>query len=198
MVTVGFIVEGPSDKIVVQSQGFLQWLDQYGICLAMPIVVAGGHGSMRSERIDVMARNLRKQSSDIDKVVLLADLDPDENVRCITERKALVHSDKVDLVVIARKAIEAWFLADSSAMRDWTKDPTFFERRPEETSGTAWGRLKEIGKDVGRGPGTSKVAFAKRFAGKHGFTIRDAAKHPNCPSAVYFTEHVSALGGASL
>ena len=191
MVTLGFIVEGPSDKIVVESDRFSKWLNEQGLRLGHPVVVAGGQ--VRGERLEQLSQLLRLQGGIFDRVVLMTDLDPDEDVPCISARKAVVQSANADLVVVANKAIESWFLADSSSMRDWTKDPEYFEANPEETPGMPWDRLKEIGVRAGRGPG-SKVSFAKRFLRKHGFTIVAASEHPNCPSARYFIDKVAGLG----
>ena len=192
MVTVGFIVDGPSDKIVVESQEFAVWLGKRGLRRGKPVVAAGGQP--RGERIGQLAKLLRKQAGDLDRVVVLTDLDPDAAIPCISARRAFAQAAEVDLVVVAKKAIESWFLADSMAMRKWSGDPDFVEEYPEETPGMPWDRLKEIGVSAGRGPG-SKVSFAKKMVRQHGFSIASAAKHPNCPSAQYFVGRVGGLGG---
>ena len=133
---------------------------------------------------------LRKRSANLDRLVVLADLDPSETVPCITERKNRVDSEAIDLVVIARKAIESWFLADTRAMRSWTNDESYCETHPEATPNMPWDRMKEVG-PVRRG--RSKVLFAKRLITEHGFDVVQAAKHPQCPTARYFVERVSAL-----
>ena len=191
--TLGFIVDGPSDKIVVESDSFSRWLDDRGMRRRDPVVVVGGQ--MRGGGIGGLSRLLRKQGGDIDYVVQLTDLDPDASVPCISARRAFVESPEVDLVVVAKKAIESWFLADSVAMRDWTRDRGYFEMEPEKTARMPWERLKEIGVSLGRGPG-SKVSFSKRIVRRHGFSITGAAAHPKCPSAQYFVERLGALGEA--
>ena len=193
MVKVGFIVEGATEKIVVESTSFVEWLASCGIRCGKQVIDA--RGNLGRDSIAELARLLRK-TDDIDKIVLLRDLDPDTVVQCIAERKRESTADGVDMVVIARKAIESWFLADSRAMRNWTKDQTFIEQMPEETSGMPWERLKEIGRQSKRGPGHSKVIFAKRLV-KLGFSVASAAAHPNCPSAAYFVREVCALGQVS-
>ena len=191
MVNVGFIVEGWTDKIVVESMGFREWLESVGLCLAEPVVVSQGIDAMNSSRLSAL---LRKQSEDVERIVLLADLDPDHRVPCISERKKLIGDCGVDLVVIARKAIESWFLADTEAMRFWTGNVEFYEKCPEATPKTPWERLKEVSD---RGPGRAKPAFVHRFTRQHGFAIDRAAKHPCCPSAQYFVERVAALGAVT-
>ena len=191
MVTVGFVVEGDSDKYLVESELFRTWLREE--CnLKVVDKVANAKGNMRSRYIEDQVRLLR-QDTNPDKVVVLADLDPDERVQCVQARKELIGSKGIDLVIIAKKALESWFLADTEAMRRWLDDDTFCEDDPETLTGMPWDQLKELGRKIGRGPGT-KGSFPRKFILRHGFDVRRAAQHANCPSACYFVERLCALG----
>lgn len=193
MVTVGFVVEGDSDEFLPQSPTFRAWLrEECGLEVVDPVVNAGGNGNMCSRKIGVFVEKLRIQAAP-DKVVVLADLDPDQCAPCIEARKQLMSTEGVDLVVIARKAIESWFLADTEAMRRWSGNDAFYDTEPETMAGMPWDRLKQIGRDRGRGPG-SKIAFARKFIRDHLFDVQRAANHPNCPSARYFVEKLFILG----
>lgn len=101
----------------------------------------------------------------------------------------------IDLVVIARKAMESWFLADTEAMRKWLGDENFQLANPEETDEMPWDYIKKLGKNSPkqRGPG-SKIAFARKFIRDYGFDVCRAAKHPNCPSSKYFIMKLYELG----
>lgn len=182
MVTVGFVVEGPSDKKLVESESFQRW---------MPAATA----NCSSRKITAFVDKLKIQAKNPDKVIVLADLDPDRCAPCISKRKEIIGNDGIDLIVIARKALESWFLADTEAMRRWTGNKGFYEDQPETLSGIPWDRLKEIGRDRdrGRGPGASKIIFARKFIRHQGFDVRRAAEHPACPSARYFVERLRAL-----
>jgi len=187
LVTVGFVVEGPSDKKLVESELFQNWLQQDFDLKVLKVVDAGGNGNMCSRKIPQYVELLRKQVNP-DKVVVLADLDPDKCAPCITKRKEIIGSANIDLVVIACKAMESWFLADTEAMRSWTKNSDFFEEFPEQTPFTAEKRLDEIGRAaINRGFG-NKINFAVKFIHIHGFSVNRAAAHPHCPSAKYFVE----------
>jgi hypothetical protein len=193
MVTVGFVVEGDSDEFLPQSQAFRDWLrDECNLVVVDPVVNAGGNGNMCNRKIKDYVDKLRIQANP-DKIVVLADLDPDQCAPCIEKRKEIIGNNGIDLVVIARKAIESWFLADTEAMKRWTGDDGFHEPEPEDLEGMPWDRLKEIGRNGRRGPG-SKVAFAKKFIRVHKFDVRRSANHQNCPSARYFIEKLCALG----
>ena len=191
MVTVGFVVEGDSDKYLVESELFRTWLREE--CnLKVVDKVANAKGNMRSRYIEDQVRLLR-QDTNPDKVVVLADLDPDERVQCVQARKELIGSKGIDLVIIAKKALESWFLADTEAMHRWLEDDTFYEVAPETLTGMPWNRLRELRDKKGRGPGT-KGSFPRKFILRHGFDVRRAALHDQCPSARYFIERLCALG----
>jgi len=196
VVTVGFVVEGPSDRKLVESESFQAWLrEACGLDLVLPVVDAGGNGRMCSRKIIAYVKDLRIEANP-DKVVVLADLDPDRCAPCISKRKEIIGNTGIDLIVIASKAMESWFLADTEAMRRWTGDESFHESQPETLPGMPWDRLKEIGRHThtGRGPGASKIVFARKFIGRYGFDVRRAARHPACPSARYLVERLCALG----
>lgn len=194
MVTVGFVVEGDSDEFLPQSPAFRDWLrKECNLEVVDPVVNAGGNGNMCNRKIKDYVDKLRIQAKP-DKVVVLVDLDPNQCAPCIEERKKIIGREGIDLVVVARKAIESWFLADTEAMRSWTGNNDFYEAAPESEEGMPWERLKQLGRDMGRGPGNSKPGFAKKFIHKNGFDVRRAGNHPNCPSARYFVEKLCALG----
>ena len=192
MVTVGFVVEGASEKRLVESELFRKWLrEDCSLEVVDPVVDAGG--KMDSVHIEAFVKNLKKIVNP-DKTVVLADLDPDNRVPCVEKRKELIGSQGIDLVAIARKAMESWFLADTKAMRRWLGDSTFCEPTPETLSGMPWDRLKELRDEKGRGPGSNRLVFARKFIRDHEFDIRQAARHAQCPSARYFAERLCALG----
>lgn len=67
VVRIGFVVEGASERVVVESRIFRQWLQQNGMNLVDPVVVAGGHGQMgRTTSGGIgLASLLRKQVSNL-------------------------------------------------------------------------------------------------------------------------------------
>lgn len=193
MVKIGFVVEGDSEVYLPQSARFREWLSaDFKMEVADPVVNAGGNGNLCSHKIGAYVELLRKQAQP-DKVVVLSDLDPDQCAPCIAERKALMGAEGIDLIVIARKAIESWFLADTEAMRVWSGNPEFFEEQPESLAGMPWDRLRQIRSVKNHGPGRSKPLFAKKFINNCGFDVRRAAQHPACPSARYFVEKLCHL-----
>lgn len=177
MVRVGFIVEGDSEKIVIESPKFKSFLDDNGIELIFPVVNAKGGGNLLPQNIDVYIERL--EATGVDKIYVLTDLEEEQSVDLVRDR---IKHNKVETIFIAVKALEAWFLSDSVAIGKWL-GVEYSEIEPEKTEGKPWDRLKELAKDLGiRGPG-SKTIFAKKMVKNYGFEIADAAEHPNCPSA---------------
>lgn len=197
MVTVGFVVEGDSEKRLIKSELFQQWLrEDCNLKVVDPVIDAAGSGNMHRRNIGSLVKNLRTRANP-DKVVVLADLDPDKRVQCVQERKKIIGSQGIDLVAIAKKAMESWFLADTEAMRRWLGDDTFCEDTPETLAGMPWDRLKELRDKRGRGPGRGRLVFTRKFICHHRFDVRRAAQHAECPSARYFVNRLCALGNLS-
>lgn len=185
MVKAGFIVEGACEKIVVESPAFKQFLADYGYELVTPVIDANGGGNLLPQNIDeYIAPFVAKQ---VDKIFILTDLEDELSVDAVKQRVA--HAN-VDATFVAVKALEAWFLADSNAINLWLKQDGFFEVHPEQTDDMPWQRLKDIANEHDtRGPGASKVSFAKRMVKHWQFDVQNAAKHPNCESATQLVSY---------
>ncbi|WP_339491425.1 MULTISPECIES: DUF4276 family protein [unclassified Pseudomonas] len=187
MVKVGFIVEGDSEKIVIESADFKAFLQANDFELVNPVVNAKGGGNLLPQNIDAYLARLDQQ--EVDRIVVLTDLEDEDSVDTVKER---ISNARIDITFVAVKALEGWFLADSNAIGKWLGVHNFDEPQPEQTPNKPWDRLKEISNGLGkRGPG-NKTAFAKKMVKHYGFSIRQAASHPQCPSAKeivsYFTK----------
>jgi hypothetical protein len=126
-----------------------------------------------------------------DHMVVLTDLETADDAATV---KARITQNHTSLIFVAIKALEAWFLADTDAMQRWLNNQHFFEPFPEQTPGMPWERLKEIAKQYeARGPGASKVIFAKNFCNKHNYKISNSANHVKCPSAKVFCDALEGL-----
>lgn len=192
MVKVGFIVEGDSEKVLIESAGFKNWASDQGLEICSPVINAKGGGNLLPHHIKPMLAQIER--SQPDHIVILTDLEDATDVEAV---KARITTEHTDLIFIAVKALEAWFLADTYAMRRWLNAPEFFEPTPEQTLGMPWDRLKEVAKAYGsRGPGSNKVLFAKKMCGVAlRYELEEAAAHPACPSAKTFRDGLLELGG---
>lgn len=187
MVKVGFIVEGDSEKIIIESKQFKQFLGQNNCELITPVVNAKGGGNLLPQNIDVFISRL--QTSNVEKIFILTDLENEASVQAVKDR---INHTSVDTAFIAIKALEAWFLADTNAMQKWLKIG-HSEIYPENTPDKPWDRLKEIADHLGsRGPGT-KTSFAKKMIKHYDFSVITASQHPNCSSAKYLVDYFGAI-----
>lgn len=189
MVKVGFIVEGDSEKIVIESEKFKNFLQKNGFELADPVINAKGAGNLLPDNIEPSIERLEKAGAE--NLYILTDSDG-ESIEKVKER---IKHTKITAYFIAVKALEAWFLADTQAMRYFLQDEDFEgEEYPEQTQFMPWERINEIVKEhkITKGRGTNKVAFAKKMVKYWSFSIENAAKHPNCPSAREVIEYFHA------
>jgi hypothetical protein len=189
MVKIGFIVEGGSEKVIVESERFVQWLKSIGIELSKPVIDAKGGGNLLPQNIEPMIKRLNQQG--VDHIAILTDLEDEADTEVVKERIGTEHSK---LIFIAIKAIEAWYLADSQSMNTWLGITGFYEDRPQETPLKPWDRLKELSEEYGKpGPGASKIVFAKRMVKHYGLDLTASAKHENCNSAAEMIECLKGL-----
>ena len=190
MVRVGFIVEGDTERIIIESAIFKQWAKTQGLEVCTPVIDAKGGGNLLPQNIVPMVNQL--QQSNPNHIVILTDLEEEPSEATVRQRIGTAHTS---LIFIAVKAIEAWFLADSAALKKWLEVEQIFEEKPEQTIGLPWIRLKEVAVSFKKqGPGSSKPGFAKRMVNHYGFSIEKAAQHPACPSAKRFHDGLIALG----
>lgn len=178
MVNLGFIVEGDSEKIIIESKRFSGFLQRNDFQLVRPVINAKGGCNLLPQNIGVFIQALK--SKGVDKICVLTDLEDEDSVDIVRER--IAHPE-IDEIFIAVKALEAWFLADTDAMRLWLSQDDFIELTPESTPDKPWNRLKELAASHSvRGPG-SKVAFANKMVKHLGFDITHSADHTHCPSS---------------
>ncbi|WP_431701451.1 hypothetical protein [Pseudomonas sp. BR20] len=145
--------------------------------LIFPVVDAKGGGNLLPHNIEAFIQGLELQG--VDKIYVLTDLEDDLSTQVVRDR---IQNAKVETIFVAVKALEAWFLADTPAMSNWLKQG-YQEPFPEKTVDKPFARLKEIASNLGAsGPG-NKVAFAKKMVNRFGFSVAQAATHPECPSA---------------
>lgn len=182
MVKVGFIVEGGSEKVIIESMQFRNWLQQNGIELVTPVLDANGGGNLLPRNIEPLIE--RFQSLNVDHIFVLTDLENEPDTQAVRNR---IENPSINFIFVAVKALEAWYLADTSAMNKWLKETDFCEEFPERTLYMPWDRLKEIAQNLNKtGPGGNKISFAKKMVKHFDFQISDSAGHPNCDSAKEF------------
>lgn len=113
---------------------------------------------------------------------------------CITKTKQRINAPEGIIVIVAKKEIESWFLADSKMLQVSFDDINIVFELPENEINPLQS-LNDLFKNKlksGRGIGKNKLVAARKMI-NNGFSIPNAALHPNCNSARYFIKRLLAL-----
>jgi hypothetical protein len=189
MVKIGFICEGQTEQIILQSDRFRELLATMNI-ESLPVIDAKGAGNLLPHNISGYIERLEKQGAQT--IFILTDLDEDI---CITKTKERISARPQDIVVIAVKKIEAWFLACTPTMRKLLGESGFSFPSPENESHPFETINQFLIQHRGRGIGrksAGKVKLVFRMINE-GFTLSDAAAHPNCPSVRYLLRKLAEI-----
>ena len=190
MVKVAFIVEGKTERKIIESDNFIKILRECNIDLLLPVINADGNGNMLPEKLKEDIEVLKSEGAQ--KIVILTDLDEDA---CITKTRQRIGEGTDSIIIIAVKQIEAWFLADSETLSQLMNDIFFFEFPEKEPSPFEKLRTLFLEKTK-RGVGTKDILAARML--KYGFSLQRAAQHPNCPSATYFLNKLKHINQAPI
>jgi hypothetical protein len=125
MVKIGFICEGTTEQILLQSSSFQQLLNTLNL-EALPIINAEGSGNLLPHNISGYVERLEQLKAQA--TIVLTDLDADV---CITQTKNRISARPNDIIIVAVKTIESWFLASTTAMRAILRQPAFSFAYPE-------------------------------------------------------------------
>ena len=186
MVKVGFIVDGETEMKLFNSTEIKKQLEDSFDLEIEGVVKYSGANSIKNETEDF----LNKEANIV--VIVLKDLEPLPDIN--TLKKQIENNDKLaknNILVVANKMIEAWFLADTDAMKKINSKLNIVNKPESYTnpSSELKRRLKKINKNYGR---LSKPAMANLFIRK-GFSFENAAKHGQCHSAKKFVEVLKKL-----
>jgi hypothetical protein len=189
MVNVGFICEGDTEVKIVKSEAFQSLLTATGLHCVSPIQDADGNGNLLPHNITEKRQVLTKKGAT--HIVVLTDQDNDTSVTATRQR---IGDYPDQHTIIAVRAAEAWFLADSATMTKMLDVPFHLDQPEEEAEPFETIRQLFL-RQTGRGVGTKPI-LARRML-KYGFSIERAAAHPNCPSAHYFLTKLQTLASAN-
>ena len=178
MVRIAFICEDDAGKKIIDSQNFLSLLNQNNLELIPPVFNAKGKGNLTE--LNIIGLLMTAIANGATHIFILTDLDMDS---CITNtRKNLVNHQHCTIIV-CKKAVEAWFLADNSALSGLLKRTSYFPF-PEDPI-KPFDEINNLHKNAFNGRGISKSTLPTKMIDK-GFSVLNASKHQNCSSAQYF------------
>ncbi len=186
MVKLGFICEGETEKIIVESGSFKELLAENN-CSLVKAFDATGNGNLLPKNIAAMINNLMEEGAE--KIFILTDLDKDE---CITKTKERIDAPAEIITIVAVKQVESWFLADSNTLSVLLNETGFTFDHPEDEFVPRDTIQQLFLQKTSSGIGGSKPRFAIKMV-NNGFSVKNAAAHPNCPSASYFLAKLQSL-----
>ena len=190
MVKIGFIVEGHCEKAVLGSDAFQDYLSKTGILNVHDIQNAKGKSNLLNDTSKSLAQIIRDKGAQ--HILVLRDLDDLPNAE--TAKNEVIKADDISVCVAIRE-LEAWFLADSATISTIFKT-SFFCEFPEHESDPLE-TLNKLSRQFRQGRGIDDKRKFTNLMLAHGFTIQQAARHPNCPSAAYFLSTLQTLASAN-
>jgi len=187
MVNIVFLVEGETEEILVSHLAKTRWFDQFSLNV-IAIINVRGNGNLCPHNISKYVNQANTLNPD--KIIILTDLDCSP---CIEETKIRLGTCSECILIVAKKAIESWFLADTPLMQKIMQDDGFYLGSPETTDKMPFDVINDLLKAKGiRGTGPSKPRFAKKMI-KEGYDIDSAIAHASSHSIQYFKNKMEAL-----
>ncbi len=182
-------MEGDTEKKIILSDNFKAYCQSQNIEILPSILPTKGQRGKdifkNKEKIDAFIEILKDNGAEY--IFVIRDL---EDLTCVIEAKNEIASDEVSKIIVV-KAIESWFLADTKAISSYFEQDSYFHDLPESIE-KPFDYLKQQNIEIKKRGISDKLIFAGIML-KHGFSIENAAKHPNCPSAKYFIKKLESL-----
>jgi hypothetical protein len=186
VVTLGFIVEGGSEKIILESPAFREYMQKNGFAFIPDVIDIEGGGKLLPEHREESVQILKDKGAT--HILILADL---EDAPCITSVIEKIAPGENQDVVISKKTLEAWYLADTAALHRFLGSTEYSCEYPESYL-PALEEIKRVRLLINKQGVSNKKILARKML-KSQFTIENAAAHQNCPSAKYFLQKIKAL-----
>lgn len=185
MVKVGFVVEDHSFAAIIESDNFQEILAENGIEKVEQAFILKGNSNLTSFQEKTKEFFLILEDAKAEYIITISDL---EDSVCITDVKdRIVKYSDSQINIIAVKTSESWFLADTSTLRELFNDNRFIFENPEDKSINPFEELNKLSRIYAGDRGITKRRNRhSKWLIRNGFSLKNSANHPNCPSAKYF------------
>lgn len=188
MVKISFLVEGDTEKKIISSDKFQEFCFRNNIeIIGQPLPSKGYRGKdvfKDYEKTQAFINVLKDQGSEY--IFIIRDL---EDLDCLVKAREEIKSDEAVKIIVV-KTIESWFIADSDTMTSYLGED-FYHDAPENID-NPFHFLKSKSLEIKQRGISDKLIFTSIML-KNGFSIENAAKHPNCQSAKYFINKLQSL-----
>jgi len=179
MVTIGFIVEGDTEKILFSSPAFQNYLTSINIKYIPEIINAGGNGNLLPHNISELSQILVNKGAQ--KIFVITDLDNDA---CVTQTKERIKPADIHQCIISKKTIESWFLADTQTIRKYLNSADFTCLDPENIN-NPFDEIKTQRMLLQNRGVSDKKILVKNLLNL-GLSFENIIANPNCTTANYF------------
>lgn len=182
VVKVGFIVEGDTEKVIVASLPFKNWVSQFNVEIIDHIINAKGGGNLLPHKINDMIETLKNKGAH--HIFILTDLEHYPSISNVKER---VYHPQVTDSFITIVSTESWFLACPTALGFWLEKDTEYYIDDPESRGIEkpFERIKALGLQEKNRGCRNKITLAKDMVQRCGFSFEEILQHPNCSSIKY-------------
>lgn len=184
---VAFIVEGGTEKILLESDQFSAWLTGMDLVLVKPVVDATGGGNLLPKNIGDMIETLKEKQAD--HIFILTDLERDPAISIVKER--LKNPDIKDCFITVL-ATESWFLACTEALSGWLNKEHYVDDPESRQAAKPFDRLKVLNLEHNNRGCSNKKILARQML-KCGFSFEGVLEHPNCSSMKYIEQVLRGL-----
>ncbi len=188
MVRVGFICEGDTEKLIVDSGNFRELLSSFGLETVDSINARG-----KKNLIKLFAKyTLNLVRDGAEKIYILTD--KDDKVCFAQVKNEFTGYQDYHQFIIAVKEIEAWFLADTLVLKSILNAEEGYQFENPENPLKPFDSLNK--KFLRYHQRTyNKLRTAKYFI-ERGFSVQGAANHPACNSAAYLLTKLNSLNNS--
>ncbi|HRH50311.1 MAG TPA: hypothetical protein PLP23_16255 [Panacibacter sp.] len=201
VVTVGFIAEGDSETILLKDDSFTNFLASLNISCNKDLVInAQGKNNLYNPNADFNTIERKVNGwiqllQDKGAGIIIFLIDFDNSDPCFTQFKSKIFHTKDNHIVIAKQALEAWYLADHKSLSNYLQKKINEILQPESFL-VPFDEIKAL-KLQYQQRGISDKKFLTKDMIKSGFSLANAASHSECPSALYFYTKLKSLNPAN-
>ena len=181
--------DGETEEILLKSRSFDRLLAEHNIQRV-------GSIKYNQRKVEAYTNGLIRKGAQ--KVIILTDLEQNPCFSEVVNRFNGHGLTNIHKVVVVKKMIEAWLLADTSTLKKILKlgqDAPLNSNANLETEDYPYEKIthlinqhsKATTRKKKHNVRLTKVKLAKQFD-NNGYTIANSAAHPNCHSAKYFIQ----------
>lgn len=178
---IGFIGEGFCEVMVLSSDKFNNYLQKNNLS-CVGVFDAQGNGQFQNNNPTMRSFFYDLNNKGAEKIIVLMDI---EAHPCITSLLETYHTfGNNQINIVSKKALESWFLSDSTTLSHLFNEEFFFEE-PENTVEMPYQVIRKLFKRYNVTGSRTKVMLTKKMI-ENGFDIENCLKHPNISSLKYF------------